>query len=86
MIAPDFVLSEMHKRALDGYGNPLGKSPLKKDKIMTAETCAHMIMKSVENRDRLLLTSLRGRLLYMIQRFLPSIVDGITAKAIKEAR
>ncbi len=86
MIAPDFVLSEMHKRALDGFGNSLGKSPLQASKIMTAEECAALIMPAVEKRDRLLITSLRGKLGRWLKLISPSTVDKIAAKAIKEAK
>ena len=55
MIAPDFVLSEMHRRAFGSDGNPLGTSPMQEDKIMTAQDCATMIVKSIENRERLLI-------------------------------
>jgi NAD(P)-dependent dehydrogenase (short-subunit alcohol dehydrogenase family) len=40
MIAPDFVLSEIHRRAFGSDGKPLGESPMQEEKIMTAEACA----------------------------------------------
>ncbi|MCK5100267.1 MAG: SDR family oxidoreductase [Desulfobacteraceae bacterium] len=86
MIAPDFVLSEIHKRALDGSGSPLGASPLQESKIMTAEECAFLMMAAIEKRDRLLITSLRGKLGRWMKLISPSIVDKIAAKAIKEAK
>lgn len=86
MIAPDFVLSQIHKRALDGSGKALGKSPLQESKIMTAEECARLIIKAVENRDRLLITSLRGKLGHRLKLIAPSLIDKIAAKAIKEAK
>ena len=86
MIAPDFVLSEIHKRALDGSGNSLGKSPMQESKIMTAEECALLIIKAIENHDRILITSLRGKLGRWIKLIAPSVVDNIAAKAIKEAK
>jgi short-subunit dehydrogenase len=86
MIAPDFVVSEMHKRALDGSGNPLGESPLQESKVMTAEECAHLIIRAVQNRDRLLITSLRGKLGRWMKLIAPSIVDKIAAKAITDAK
>jgi len=86
MIAPDFVISEIHRRALDGLGNPLGKSPLQESKVMTAEECAQLIIQAVQNRDRLLITSLRGKLGRWMKLIIPSIVDKIAAKAIKDAK
>jgi len=35
VIAPDFVVSEIHKRAIGPDGEPLGDSPMREAKIMT---------------------------------------------------
>ena len=40
MIAPDFVVTQIHKRALAGSGRPLGESPLQESKVMSAQECA----------------------------------------------
>jgi hypothetical protein len=37
VIAPDFVVSEIHKRAIGPDGEPLGESPMMQSKIMTAD-------------------------------------------------
>ncbi len=86
MIAPDYVLSEIHRRAFDGSGNPLGKSPVQESKIMTAEKCALLIMNAIEKRDRLLITAVRGRLARWMKLIIPSVVYKIAAKAIREAK
>ena len=44
MVAPDFVVSEIHRRATGPDGKPLGKSPLQESKIMTAEECAALMV------------------------------------------
>jgi short-subunit dehydrogenase len=86
MIAPDFVLSEMHRRALGCDGKPLGKSPMQEGKIMTAEKCATLIVKAVENRDRLLVTSFRGKLGRWVKMLAPDLIDKVAAKAIKKKK
>lgn len=86
MIAPDFVLSEMHRRAFGSDGNPLGKSPMQEDKIMTAEDCAAMIVKAIENRDRLLITSLRAKLGRWMKMIAPAAIDNLALKAIQERK
>jgi short-subunit dehydrogenase len=86
MIAPDFVLSQMHRRAFGSDGNPLGTSPMQEDKIMTAEDCAAMIVKAIENRDRLLITSLRGKLGRWMKMIAPGAIDNLALKAIRERR
>ena len=86
MIAPDFVLSEIHRRAYGKDGSPLGKSPLQKDKIMTASACAGQIVKAMENRDRLAVLSLRGKLGRWLKMIAPGWMDRVAAKAIRQAK
>jgi short-subunit dehydrogenase len=86
MIAPDFVLSEIHRRALGHDGKPLGKSPLQEGKIMTAEKCAALIVKAMENRDRVLLTSRRAKVGLWIKMVSPRSIDNIAKKAIREKK
>ena len=86
MVAPAFVLSEIHRRALGHDGKPLGKSPLQEDKIMTAEKCAALIVKAMENRDRLLLTSFRAKVGRWIRLVSPQLVDNMATKAIREKK
>lgn len=85
-VAPDFVLSEMHKRAFDKNGKALGVSPMQESKIMTADACAEMIVKAMTNRDRLCITSTRGRLGRWLKLLTPNLVDKIAAKAIKDRK
>jgi len=86
IVAPDFVLSEIHKRALDGKGNPLGQSPLKESDIMTAEECAALIIDATVKRKRLLLTSFRGKLGLFIKFFAPKILDKMTGKTMEDIK
>ena len=53
IVAPDFVLNEIHRRAFGKDGKPLGSSPVQEEKIMTAEECSSQIATAMENRDRL---------------------------------
>ena len=86
MVAPDFVLSEIHRRALGHDGKPLGKRPLRESKIMTAEKCAALIVQAMAKRDRLLLTSFRAKAGRWVRMFAPWLTDNMTKKAIREKR
>jgi short-subunit dehydrogenase len=86
MVAPDFVQSEIHKRALGKGNQPLGFNPLKQDKIMTSEECADMIIKGMKARERIVITSLRGKLGRWLKLFFPQLIDRIAAKAIKQGQ
>ncbi len=83
MIAPDFVVSEIHKRALDADGKPLGKSPMNEGRIMTAARCAELIVEAIEKRRRLAILSLRGRLGRWARLVAPGLIDRIARNAIR---
>ena len=84
VIAPDFVVSEIHKRAIGPDGEPLGESPMVQSKIMTAEECARRMARAIEKRERLLLMSTRGKLGRWLKLLAPSVIDRMAAKAIRE--
>ena len=83
MVAPDFVRSEIHRRAIGADGKPLGASPLSEEKIMTAEECARRIVHAMEKRQRLLITSTRGRLGRWVRLFAPRVIDSVARRAIR---
>lgn len=82
VVCPDFVVSQIHKRALDGTGKSLGKSPMQEAKILTAEQCAEMMLPVIAMRERLLITSLRGRLGRWLKLISPRLIDKIARRAI----
>jgi short-subunit dehydrogenase len=84
VIAPDFVVSEIHRRAIGPDGEPLGESPMIQSKIMTAEACAARITKAIERRERLVLMSMRGKLGRWLKLVAPAMIDRIAARAIRE--
>jgi NAD(P)-dependent dehydrogenase (short-subunit alcohol dehydrogenase family) len=86
MIAPDYVLSEIHRRALGPDGKPTGTSPLRESKIMTAEECAALTLEAMEGRKRLLITSARGRSGRYLKVLAPSLVDWIARRAVERGR
>ena len=86
IVAPDFVLSELHRRAMDGKGRPLGESPMQEDRIMSAERCAQLIVAAATRRKRLLVTSWRGRVGRWLRLPCPGVVDGIARRAIARRR
>jgi len=86
LVAPDFVVSEIHRRAAGPDGRPLGSSPLAGRKIMTAEECAAVILRAMERRERLVLTSLRGRLGRWVRLVAPALIDRVAQRAGRGAR
>jgi len=84
VVAPDFVVSEIHKRAIGPDGEPLGASPMMQSKIMTAETCAARIVRAIERRERQVLMSARGKLGRWLKLFAPALIDRLAEKAIRQ--
>lgn len=83
IIAPDFVVSQIHRRAIGSNGQPLAETPMQERKIMTAEACAALIRRAMTRRQRMLITSLRGRLGRFVRLIAPRLIDSIAAKAIR---
>jgi short-subunit dehydrogenase len=83
VIAPDFVVSEVHRRALGPDGKPLGVSPMQTARIMSAEDCARHIVSAIEKRQRLSILSLRGRAARWVKLIAPQLIDRIAANAIQ---
>jgi short-subunit dehydrogenase len=86
MVAPDFVVSEIHKRSVGPDGQPLGETPMQESKIMTAEACADMILRGMRARKRLVIGSLRGKLGRIVRIFAPGLIDQVAKRAIERGR
>jgi short-subunit dehydrogenase len=86
VICPDFVVSEIHKRALGPDGRPLGANPMAGSKIMTAEECAALMVTAIEQRQRLLITSARGKQARWLKLLSPGSVDKLAAAAISKKK
>jgi short-subunit dehydrogenase len=86
IVAPDFVVSEIHRRAIGADGAPLGKTPMQESRIMSADECARLIAGAMRRRQRLLITSARGRFGRWARLVAPALVDAIAARAIRERR
>jgi short-subunit dehydrogenase len=86
VVAPDFVVSEIHRRSLGKDGQPLGESPMQEAKIMTTEECAAMIETAMAGRKRLVIGSLRGRLGRFVRLVAPRLIDGVARRAVERGR
>lgn len=82
LACPDFVLSEIHRRALGPDGKPLGTSPMKEERIMTAAQCAALILDAAAHRRRLAVLSLRGKVGRFVRLLSPGLIDWIAARAV----
>jgi short-subunit dehydrogenase len=81
---PDFVATEIRERAFGADGAPLGASPVAESRVMTAETCARLILEGAARRKRELILSGRGKLGLWLKLLAPGLVDRIARKAIRQ--
>jgi short-subunit dehydrogenase len=86
VVAPDFVVSEIHRRALGPNGEPLGESPMQERSIMSTEDCATMILDAMRARKRLVIGSARGRWGRFVRLLAPGLIDRVADRAIRRAR
>jgi short-subunit dehydrogenase len=86
VVAPDFVVSEIHRRSAGPDGRPVGQSPLQESKIMTADQCAAQIVTATEKRQRLRILSLRGRLGRYVRLVAPGLIDAVAARAVRRGK
>ena len=86
MIYPGFVASDARARAFGRDGKPLGTSPVQEGKVMTVETCARLILTTMEKRKREMVMTLRGKLGQWLKLIAPALVDRIASQAIKAGK
>ncbi|MEO8819964.1 MAG: SDR family oxidoreductase [Ginsengibacter sp.] len=79
-VCPGFTQSNIRNAALDKDAKPQGESPLKEEKLMTAEECAHHIIKAIEKRKRTLVLTFTGKETVYMNKFFPALTDKLTRK------
>ncbi|NIM96301.1 MAG: SDR family oxidoreductase [Anaerolineales bacterium] len=86
MIYPDFVATNTRKLAFGPDGQPLMKSRVREGEVMSAETCARLVIDAVTKRKREAILSTRGKLGQWFRLISPSTVDRIARRAIEKGR
>ena len=82
LACPDFVLSEIHRRALGPDGKPLGHEPDAGGEDHDRRECARLILRRRERRQRMAILSLRGRIGRYVRLVAPGLIDWIAARAV----
>ncbi len=85
-VYPDFVASETRLRAFGKDGQPLGRSPVHEDQVMTAAECAHLVLQAAAGRKRDVILGLRGKVGLWLRMLAPGLVDRIARRAVERGR
>lgn len=79
-VCPGFTSTNIRNAALNKDAKPQGESPMDEEKMMTAEECAHHIIKAIKNRDRMLVLTTTGRSTLFMSKFFPGWADKLIRK------
>ena len=85
VVSPGFVATEVRAHAFGADGKPLGASPRREDReTMPLEECVDLMVAAMERRRRELVMTRMARLGLALKLVAPSLVDRMTAAAIKK--
>ena len=77
-VCPGFTKSNIRNAALDKNAKSQGESPLKEEKLMSAEKCAEYIIEAIEKKKRTLILTFTGKETVFMNKFFPSLTDKLT--------
>lgn len=79
-VSPGFTTSNIRNVALNNEAKPIGESPMNEEKMMTADECAHHIIRAIEKRKRTLILTFTGKRTVFMNKFFPSWADKLVKK------
>ena len=83
---PGFVATGVRRHAFGPDGQPLGQSPVQESKVMTAETCARIILDAADARKREVVMTAKGKIGQWAKLIVPGLVDRVAARTIRRGR
>jgi short-subunit dehydrogenase len=86
MAYPGFVATDIAQRALGPDGQPLGKRPVDKGKVMQVDECARLIIDAAGKRSREIVMARPAKLGMILKALAPERVDRMAEKGIKRGR
>ena len=82
MIYPGFVATGIRENATGADGKPAKIDPVNKDDVMSVEECAVIMVRAIENRQREVVMTLKGKLGQWLKLIAPGVVDGMARRAV----
>ncbi len=89
VVYPDFVVTEFAANIRTADGQRVGEEVAREfytHKMMSADTCARIIIDAAARRKREVAMSMRGRLVGLMMAISPGLVDRLVSKAMRANR
>jgi short-subunit dehydrogenase len=80
---PGVVLTQIRQHGLNAQGEALGSSGLKEDGAMTVEECASLIINGMNQRQREVVMTSKGKLGRWLKLLAPGLVEKMALNAVK---
>jgi short-subunit dehydrogenase len=81
--APGYTRSNIRFNALTADGTPQGDTPREEEKMMEPDEVAKKILKGIKKRKPILVMTLQGRIMVLLRKITPRLLDKLTYRAIK---
>lgn len=79
-VCPGFTASNIRNTALNAKGSVQGETPLDEGKLMSAATCAQIIVEAMEKRKRSIIMTLQGKATVLINKLFGGYADKLVYK------
>ncbi len=83
-VSPGFTKSKIRETALSADGQSQKETPLKENKLMSAEECADHILRAVEKRKRTLVLTSQGKFTVWMNKLFPGLTDKLVFNHFKK--
>jgi short-subunit dehydrogenase len=83
MIYPGFVATGIRENATGADGKAAKIDPVNKDEVMSVQTCAEIMVRAIEHRQREVVMTLKGKLGQWLKLIAPSVIDGMAKRAVE---
>lgn len=81
---PGVVATRIRYRGFNARGEPAGASGLKEDDAMSVQECARLIINGMDQRDREVVMTARGRMGRWLKLIAPGLVERMALAALKD--
>ncbi|PTL84027.1 SDR family oxidoreductase [Vitiosangium sp. GDMCC 1.1324] len=87
VVSPGFVATDIRVRALGPDGTP-GKSDIPEEThgMMSVRTCADIILRAMERREREVVMMPAAKLIMALKAFVPGVLDSFAARTMKKMK